>query len=1033
MNHLIRLLDNDLCANLVMALLHSLWQALAIAGLLLLFLRSKAAKDPNVRYAAALIALTAILLCGLFTWSVLEYEPAALAETPSVVLLGKEAVSTPEQVPTGVEHTYVRAQTPGPPDASDSPSHTNWRVWVICAWLLGVAIMLLRAIYTAVGGAGLRRQCRPLEDEHILALVEQLRQSVGIARRIRVAASQHISVPGVVGCIWPTLLLPVSMISGVPRDDLRAVLAHELAHVRRYDYLVNFSQMLIEAIFFFNPAVWWVSKQIRFEREVCCDEAGVAATGQRIRYAEVLAEWAQRLRDTNANVAAPAIAFGRADDSGGMLERIRRIVLVGHRPRLRVSWHIATLTLVLSLGVLAGLWRGTTMTVALAARLPAGQSRTFHFPKDHSIGELYIRDRDFPNAAGSSIGWEGVGYAQGDVTVPPGKALRLNISKAAWQEGKLFAGLKPDDIQMLSFTRYPEADDSVLEDISTLTGLQMLALGGTQIRGTGLHHIGELKELQSLDLSVTQVDAQALASLAGLNSLETLGLNLASVGNAGMVHVGKIKTLKSLVISGASVDDNGLAHLKDLVSLQRLRAWDNHITDEGLKHLAGLTELEDLGLVSTRISGKGLAQLGKLKKLKNLRLGDTDVGDEGLEHLGKLKSLEYLELPSTTNVSDAGLAQLSELNSLKKLYVISDSITAQGLESLAKLASLEELDTGGRNLDDASMARVAGFPSLKALWIQHCPVTDAGLAELKNLKSLTTLEMGRIPITGEGLAVLREFPALVKLELSSLSLGDAGLSGLAGLSSLESLMTSYFRVDDEDLAYLSGMANLKTLSIDSGAISDAGMQHLENLKSLEDLWLHSSEITDAGLVHLRGHSSLRHLGLPNSKVTEEAMVTFKQKIPALRYYLPERPPAPKVLTGRQLPRLKDFDIQSFGRSEKGMMTLVCFWDTRQRAARRCVLELAGQVDDLEKKGVVTVLIHASPDDAGAAKAWTTKFKIPFPCGTIAGDAKEVEATRRKWCVQGLPWLILTDEEHIVKAEGFRIGKLDAKISALRKR
>ncbi len=374
MNRLIEILDSDLCANLVAALLHSLWQAVAIAGLLLIFLRSKVARDSGVRYAAALIALTVILLCGLFTWAVLEYEPATTAEASSVAFPGKQVVSTTEQVQTGQRNPRV-AETVGPKDASDGSARSNWRAWALCAWLAGVTIMLLRAVCTVIGGAALRRRCTPLEDEHILALVEQLRKSIGIARRIRVAVSQHISVPGVVGCVWPTLLLPVSMISGVATDDLRAILAHELAHVRRYDYLVNFCQMLIEAIFFFNPAVWWISKQIRFEREVCCDNAGVAATGRRIRYAEVLAEWAQRLSATNANLAAPSIGFGKADDTGGMLERVRRIVITGHRPRLKVSWYIAAITLILSLGVLIGLWRGTTMTVELAGKLLTPQQR----------------------------------------------------------------------------------------------------------------------------------------------------------------------------------------------------------------------------------------------------------------------------------------------------------------------------------------------------------------------------------------------------------------------------------------------------------------------------------------------------------------------------------------------------------------------------------------------------------------------------------------------------------------------------------
>ena len=84
------------------------------------------------------------------------------------------------------------------------------------------------------------------------------------------------------------------MVSGIPADDLQAILVHELAHIRRYDYLVNFLQMVVEALLFFNPAVWWISRQIRIEREACCDAAGVLWTGHRHKYAEVLVAWAQR-------------------------------------------------------------------------------------------------------------------------------------------------------------------------------------------------------------------------------------------------------------------------------------------------------------------------------------------------------------------------------------------------------------------------------------------------------------------------------------------------------------------------------------------------------------------------------------------------------------------------------------------------------------------------------------------------------------------------------------------------------------------
>jgi len=383
MNRLIDLLNSDACANLLTALLHSLWQAVAIATLLLLFLKSQAAKHSSVRYTAALIALTILLLCALFTWAVLEYEPAVTEEVPSIA----------SSAGPGEKNVLVGGETFEFEVPTEDSSRSNWRAWAIGAWLIGVVLMLLRAVYIMVGGARLRRQCRPLEDEPILALVEQLRKCIGIARRIRVAVSEHIFVPGVVGCIWPTLLLPASMISGVPTDDLRAILAHELAHIRRYDYLVNFHQMVIEAIFFFNPAVWWISQQIRFEREACCDQAGIAATGQRIRYAEVLADWAHRLKDGNINVAVPAIGFGKADDKGGLVERVRRIVVAGHRPRLRVSWYVAAITLILSVTILIGLWRGTTMTVALAGKLLTPQQR---IDKITEISKEYgFEDREY--------------------------------------------------------------------------------------------------------------------------------------------------------------------------------------------------------------------------------------------------------------------------------------------------------------------------------------------------------------------------------------------------------------------------------------------------------------------------------------------------------------------------------------------------------------------------------------------------------------------------------------------------------------
>jgi len=417
MNRLIELLDSDVCTNLLAALLHTLWQAVVIAGILMLFLKRKAAQNSNVRYTAALTALTTILLCGLFTWAVLQYEPPATTEAPFKMHSAEEPVFV---------NTRTDAKAFAPDNSSDNSTRSNWRTWAIGAWLIGVAVMLLRAGHIMVGGARLRRQCRPLENEQILAILEQLRKSVGITRRIRVAISEHISVPGVVGCIWPTLLLPASMISGVPMDDLHAILAHELAHIRRYDYLVNFCQMVIEAIFFFNPAVWWISQQVRLEREACCDQAGIAATGQSVRYAEVLADWAHRLKGENIDIATPAIGFGKSNDKSGLIERVQRIVVAGHRPRLRVSWYVATITLILSVAILIGLWRGTTMTVALAGKLLTPQQRIDKI-SDIEQTHLTFAKKEYTEEDNITL--------SGHVTTIDGKPLHHKTTLTIYREG----------------------------------------------------------------------------------------------------------------------------------------------------------------------------------------------------------------------------------------------------------------------------------------------------------------------------------------------------------------------------------------------------------------------------------------------------------------------------------------------------------------------------------------------------------------------------------------------------------------------
>jgi beta-lactamase regulating signal transducer with metallopeptidase domain/protocatechuate 3,4-dioxygenase beta subunit len=199
--------------------------------------------------------------------------------------------------------TYVAAAEPGPvPEALWPVAGVDWAAllpWLVALWAAGVGLFSLRL------AAGWRRVHR-LSRVGVAAAPEEWRRAAReLARRMRVrqavrlVASRLALTPAVVGWWRPVVLLPMEALTGLSEAQLRAVLAHELAHVLRRDYLANLLQGVTEAVLFYHPAVWWVSSRIRAEREACCDDLALAATGgDALSYARALAhlETARRVR-----------------------------------------------------------------------------------------------------------------------------------------------------------------------------------------------------------------------------------------------------------------------------------------------------------------------------------------------------------------------------------------------------------------------------------------------------------------------------------------------------------------------------------------------------------------------------------------------------------------------------------------------------------------------------------------------------------------------------------------------------------------
>lgn len=283
--------------HLGLTLLHFIWQGLLVGlvyGAILLLCRPASA---NARYHLALAALTALAaLPALTLWWLV-----GRAETLATGLAGHVE---------SLAHATTSSLAPG-------PTHDTM-AWVVFAWLAGVILLSIRLALGWHHVLRLRRSANHAATAALASLVEATRQRLAIGRQVILAASNKVHAPLVVGYLRPLILFPPAMINRLSLEQIEMVLAHEMAHIRRHDHLVNLFQTVVETLLFYHPVVAWVSRQIRIERENACDDLAVEATGNRLAYVEMLASL-ERLRHP-----LPRLALSIQD--GQMLGRIRRLV-----------------------------------------------------------------------------------------------------------------------------------------------------------------------------------------------------------------------------------------------------------------------------------------------------------------------------------------------------------------------------------------------------------------------------------------------------------------------------------------------------------------------------------------------------------------------------------------------------------------------------------------------------------------------------------------------------------------------------------
>ncbi|NEU68586.1 M48 family metalloprotease [Spirosoma agri] len=530
-------------------LFHALWQGFALVLSTALALHLLRNQSSVVRYRVGALALFVQLLisAGTFGW---YYEPVSS-------ILNAPAPTLPMR--SFAIHWQTVSRT--------VPWHKQVQLFLdehlsqfVLIYLLGVLLFGLRLTGGWLYLQHLSRTAtKPVSDQWA-ELTNQLRSTLAIRSIIHVRESARIAVPMVVGVLKPVLLLPLGLATNLSMREIEAVLAHELAHVKRHDYAVNLLQSVMEVLYFFHPAIWWLSARVREEREHCCDDLSVQACGGNGRIlAQALAR-IEELRLAQSNLT-PSLAMALTSKRQLLLQRVRRMLGVPTRP-------------VVSNGSLAGLTLATLLLVSASVYAVQQQPKPAkpkpRASRQHSVGngtKFGLSD----NNKVEYIIWKGQ-------KLPASRVKRLQSQLDQVMTGKLSL----DDV--------PQADRDILLTI----------IETTHSLGDGMNALNE--GLGQIDYSTIVASAMDNIPLSPDGTVEGLAnVNYDSIIHDAFTSLHDAQAVADTIIQGYATqtpDFDGLAMLrrqdsiadqqelnKGKVALLRAQAQSQQFTVESVERV----------------------------------------------------------------------------------------------------------------------------------------------------------------------------------------------------------------------------------------------------------------------------------------------------------------------------------------------------------------------------------------------------------------------------------------------------------------
>jgi beta-lactamase regulating signal transducer with metallopeptidase domain len=499
MRNLANGISPELLQALGWTLLHFVWQG---AGLAALFaVANTVCRRASTRYALAVITLVLMMAAPVITFTALS------RQTVPAVRSGAQGASASTVKPVQGVSVAAHPSAPGTEVPAWQPAGM---LWFVEAWFLGVVLLSLRT----AGGLFVIERMRRKEIKPVLAeLYEKcvaLQRGMGLDRMIQYCECLRLDAPAVLGWFRPVVLLPARALTGLTEEQIEAVIAHELAHIRRLDCFVNLFQIGVETLLFYHPAVWWVSQRIRAERENCCDDEAIAVCGDAVNYARALTlmeEWR----------TAPSLMM--AANRSPLSQRVVRLLgLDGPAGRVRVAG-LAVGFACLAGALLAGNAFLGVAHAALGSGAPAKQEQA-------SSSVIVVRPNDAPESPRRS---NAMGQASKDKEKDKKdqqKASDDSNKKESYIDGMEAAGFKNLSADELIGMKIQGVTPAYVKEIREL-GLQPSAdeFIGMRVQGITPEYIREMRTIEA-KLSVDELIGMKVQGVTPQYANEMRGMGL---------------------------------------------------------------------------------------------------------------------------------------------------------------------------------------------------------------------------------------------------------------------------------------------------------------------------------------------------------------------------------------------------------------------------------------------------------------------------------------------------------------------------